>query len=72
VIRTANEIGMERSGFAKADVENVRRAVRILTKSKLTLEESLKRIEEECEMLPAMKDFMAFIKSPERKRGLAL
>ncbi len=72
VVRTANEIGMERSGFTKTDVENLRRAVRILTKSKLTLEESLKRIDEECEKIPVMNDFMNFIRSPERKRGLAL
>lgn len=72
VIRTANEIGMDRSGFDKAAVENIRRAVRILTKSKLTLEEALKRIDEECEKVPALVDFMNFIRSPERKRGLAL
>lgn len=72
IVRTANEIGMERSGYDKLAVENLRRAVRILTKSKLTLEEALKRIEEECEMVDAMKEFMSFVKSPERKRGLAL
>jgi len=72
VVRAANEIGMERAGFEKPEVENIRRAVRILTKSKLTLEESLKRIEEECEPVKALQDFMAFIKSPDRKRGLAL
>lgn len=73
VVRTANEIGMERSGFTKPDVENMRRAVRILTKSKLTLEDALKRIEDECDLgIDVMKDFMGFVRSPERKRGLAL
>lgn len=72
VIRAANEIGMERSGFSRPEVENIRRAVRILTKSKLGVEDSIKRIEEECEMVDALKDFLSFIRSPERKRGLAL
>ena len=71
VVRAANEIGMDRAGFAKEEIENIRRAVRILTKSKLTIEGSLQRISEECEMVPALKDFLAFIKSDERKRGLA-
>ncbi len=71
VVRAANEIGMDRAGFSKAEIENIRRAVRIITKSKLTLEGSLQRISEECEMVPALNDFLAFIKSDERKRGLA-
>lgn len=72
VVRAANEIGMDRSGFSKAEIENVRRAVRILTKSKLTLEGSLQRIAEECETVPALTDFLDFIRSTERTRGLAL
>ncbi len=71
VVRAANEIGMDRAGFSKVEIENIRRAVRIITKSKLTLEGSLQRISEECEMVPALNDFLAFIKSDERKRGLA-
>ena len=72
VVRAANEIGMDRAGFSKEEIENVRRAVRILTKSKLTLEGSLQRIAEECEKVPALNDFLDFIRSPDRKRGLAL
>ena len=71
VVRAANEIGMDRAGFSKVEIENIRRAVRIITKSKLTLDGSLQRISEECEMVPALNDFLAFIKSDERKRGLA-
>jgi UDP-N-acetylglucosamine acyltransferase len=71
VVRAANEIGMDRAGFAKEEIENIRRAVRILTKSKLTLDGSLQRISEECQMVPALKDFLDFINSEERKRGLA-
>jgi UDP-N-acetylglucosamine acyltransferase len=72
VVRAANEIGMERSGFDKKEVENVRRAIRILTKGKLTLEGALQRIAEECEPVPALNDFVNFIKSEDRKRGLAI
>lgn len=72
VVRAANEIGMDRSGFSKVEIENIRRAVRILTKSKLTLEGSLQRIAEECEKVPALNDFLDFIRSTKRTRGLAL
>lgn len=72
VVRAANEVGMERSGFPKEEVENVRRAVRILTKSKLVLEESMQRISQECAPSPSLNEFVDFIRSPERKRGLAL
>ncbi len=72
IVRAANEIGMERSGFEKGDVENVRRAVRILTKGKLTVEGALERIAQECESTPALVEFVEFIKSADRKRGLAL
>jgi UDP-N-acetylglucosamine acyltransferase len=72
VVRAANEIGMERSGFDKKEVENVRRAIRILTKGKLTLDGALQRISEECESGPALDYLISFIKSEDRKRGLAL
>lgn len=72
VVRAANEIGMDRAGFTKPQIDSVRRAVRILTKGGGTLEESLKRIDEECEKTDTLNDFMGFVRSPERKRGLAL
>lgn len=72
VIRACNEIGMERSGIPKNDVDSVRKAVRILTKGKLTLEGALERISEECEPSESLTYFVNFIKSEERKRGLAL
>lgn len=72
VVRAANEIGMARSGFVKEEVENIRRAVRIITQSKLTLAESMKRIEQECAPSDTLKEFVGFITSNSRKRGLAL
>ena len=71
VVRAANEVGMQRSGFEKEDIENVRRAIRIITKSKLTLEESLERIAQECTSTPSLKEFIDFVRSEDRKRGLA-
>lgn len=72
VVRAANEIGMARSGIAKENIENIRRAVRIITKSKLTLAESMVRIQEECDSSDILKEFVDFINSDSRKRGLAL
>lgn len=71
VVRAANEVGMQRSGFEKEDIENVRRAIRIITKSKLTLEQSLERISQECTSTASLNEFVAFVRSEDRKRGLA-
>lgn len=72
IVRAANEVGMERSGFKEDDVTNIRRAVRILTKGKLTVEGALERISVECTPSAALTEFVDFIKGADRKRGLAL
>lgn len=70
VMRAANQIGMERSGFEKSVVENVRKALRIITKGGHTLEEALARIERECQPSEALQTLVDFARSSER--GLAL
>lgn len=72
IVRAANEIGMARAGIAKSEIENLRRAVRILTKGGHTVVEAMERIEKECEPTPTLKVFVEFITSESRKRGLAL
>lgn len=70
VMRAANQIGMERSGYDKNDIEQVRRALRIITKGGHTLDEAFARIEKECPSAGAVEDLLAFAKKSER--GLAL
>ncbi len=69
VMRAANQIGMERAGIDKEEIDAVRRAVRFLTKGNLTLEEVLSKIEQECPPSKSIATFVDFIKTSER--GLA-
>lgn len=71
VMRAANQIGMERSGFEKKDIENVRRALRIITKgSHTTVEQGLARVREECGETGAVAALLEFAKKSQR--GLAI
>lgn len=70
VIRATNKIGLERAGFTPEAVEEVNRAVRIVTKGSSTIQEALNRIEADCKDLKEIRYMTDFIK--KSKRGLAL
>jgi UDP-N-acetylglucosamine acyltransferase len=70
VMRAANKIGMERSGFDKESVEAIARATRIITKGGGTVEEAIARIRQECPPCAALDAFIKF--ATESSRGLAL
>ncbi|MBK7891966.1 MAG: acyl-ACP--UDP-N-acetylglucosamine O-acyltransferase [Bdellovibrionales bacterium] len=70
VMRASNKIGMERAGYSKEEVESINRAVRIITKGGLTVEDALNRIREECSPCPALTDFLNF--ATNSTRGLAI
>ncbi len=71
VMRAANQIGMDRSGFSKEDIGAVRKALRIITKGDhTTIEEALNRVEAECGQSEAVQALLKFSKRSER--GLAL
>jgi len=70
VMRAANQVGMDRAGFDKKDIEAVRKAIRIITKGGDTVDGSLERIAKECEMSPALERLIEFVKTSER--GLAI
>jgi UDP-N-acetylglucosamine acyltransferase len=63
-----NNIGLERKGFQKESIEALQRAYRILTRSKLRLQEALDRIEAELGLHPEVRYFVQFIR--ESKRGV--
>ncbi|MBK9293234.1 MAG: acyl-ACP--UDP-N-acetylglucosamine O-acyltransferase [Oligoflexia bacterium] len=70
VARATNKIGMERSGYSEQAIQNINRAIRILTRGSGTIDEALKRIDEECEKLEEVLYLIDFIKKSER--GVAI
>jgi UDP-N-acetylglucosamine acyltransferase len=70
VMRACNHIGLGRAGFAKDDIESIKRAVRIVTKGEGTIEERIARIQAECTMSKSIEHFLEFMKSSER--GIAI
>jgi UDP-N-acetylglucosamine acyltransferase len=61
-----NTIGLERKGFPKETIEALQRAYRILTRSKLRLEEALARLENEFGFVAEVRYFAEFIRSSKR------
>jgi UDP-N-acetylglucosamine acyltransferase len=60
-----NAVGLERQGFAKAEIVKLKRAYRILFRSSLPLEKSLKLVEEELDG-ENIRELLTFIRSSER------
>ena len=63
-----NNIGLERKGFTKETVEALQRAYRILTRSKMLLQDALTKIETELGFHAEVRYFVEFIR--ESKRGV--
>jgi UDP-N-acetylglucosamine acyltransferase len=63
-----NHIGLERKGFTKETVEALQRAYRILTRSKMLLQDALAKIESELGFHAEVRYFVEFIR--ESKRGV--
>lgn len=66
VARAPNEIGMERAGFTKQDIDCVYRAIRLLTKGDRTVEESIAEMQEKCMPSESVQYLIDFIKKSER------
>jgi UDP-N-acetylglucosamine acyltransferase len=61
-----NTIGLERKGFQKETIEALQRAYRILTRSKLRLEEALAKIEAELGFFAEAQYLVDFIRGSKR------
>ncbi len=61
-----NRIGMERNGFDEAQIDVVKRAFRLLFRSKLLLRDALARIERELAGSPEVDRMVKFIRDSER------
>ncbi len=69
VSRACNTIGLERAGFSKDEIDNIYKAVRIVTKGGRTIEEALSDIEAECLPSENIQYLTHFIK--KSARGIA-
>jgi UDP-N-acetylglucosamine acyltransferase len=61
-----NVIGLERRGFTPEQILNIRRAYRVLYRSKLKLEEALEKLEEAAASQAEIRIFVDFIKRSTR------
>jgi len=66
VSRAPNSVLLERSGFAKEEIDNIYRAIRIVTKGGRTMEEALNDIQTECTPSENIQYLTSFIKKSER------
>ncbi|MGK2858104.1 MAG: acyl-ACP--UDP-N-acetylglucosamine O-acyltransferase [Thermoanaerobaculia bacterium] len=64
-----NHIGLQRKGFSTESIEALRKAYKLLTRSKLLQQEALERIDAELGDIPEVRYFSDFIKSAS-KRGV--
>ncbi|MGK2858777.1 MAG: acyl-ACP--UDP-N-acetylglucosamine O-acyltransferase, partial [Thermoanaerobaculia bacterium] len=61
--------GLQRKGFSTESIEALRKAYKLLTRSKLLQQEALERIDAELGDIPEVRYFSDFIKSAS-KRGV--
>ena len=61
-----NTVGLERKGFPKETIEALQRAYRILTRSKLSLQQALEKIEADLAFVAEARYFVEFIRSAKR------
>ncbi|MCI0618687.1 hypothetical protein L0244_37390 [bacterium] len=57
---------MSRRGFSEATLALLKRAYKLLYKSKLNVSQAVQRIREECELTPEVQNMLAFIEKSER------
>jgi UDP-N-acetylglucosamine acyltransferase len=61
-----NTIGLQRKGFPDETIKALQRAYRLLTQSKLRLEDALMKIESDLGLYPEVRYFVEFIRGAER------
>lgn len=66
VSRATNAIGLERGGFAPEEVDNIWKAIRIVTKGKRTIDEALTEIATACTPSENITYLVNFIRTSER------
>jgi UDP-N-acetylglucosamine acyltransferase len=62
----ANRTGLERRGFAAERIEELQRALRLLTRAGLNTSQAVERIQQEIAPSPELEELLAFIAQSER------
>lgn len=65
-IRGINKVGLERHGFSKETIKEIREAFRLLYRSDLNISQALERIRDELRDILEIRQIAEFIKSSER------
>lgn len=66
VSRALNAIGLERGGYSKDEIANLKKAIRLITMGERTIEEALKEIKEQCKKSEPLDYLVQFVESSER------
>jgi UDP-N-acetylglucosamine acyltransferase len=61
-----NAIGLKRGGFSDEDLQNLKKAYRLLYRSGLNVTQALERIAADCQLTQHIEDLMAFIRRSDR------
>jgi UDP-N-acetylglucosamine acyltransferase len=61
-----NKIGLERRGFSKEEIENVKKAYKIVYRSKLTIKNAIEKIKSDINNSPIVEKFIEFILNSKR------
>ena len=61
-----NSVGLERNGVSKEERLELKRAFKIIFRSKLSLSHAIRKIDADLKRLPAIVDLVTFLKSSER------
>lgn len=64
--KALNKIGLKRAGLSEAERRNLDRAVRIVLKTSLTIDEALHKIEKECEPDSHIAHLVGFVSASEK------
>lgn len=70
VIRATNKIKLERMGFEKPEIDNIHKAIRLLTKGNRSIDEALEAIDSQCFRSVNVDHLVQFVRTSER--GIAL
>jgi UDP-N-acetylglucosamine acyltransferase len=70
LVRATNKVGLLRRGYSREEVQNIHKAIRIITKGSETIDEGIARIRAECAPSENVEYLIHFIKSS--KRGIAI
>ncbi len=69
IYKGLNSVGLERRGFSRGTMTQIRKAYRLIYRSELNISQALERIPEEVEMIPEVRDVIEFIEA-RKDRGI--